>query len=1011
MEQEYLNLFSKLSNSDSTIRTNAEETFKQQQISDSTIALSLLNITLNQNCAEPARQQAVVLLRRYVSNNWPGIGDKCITQISPDVKQRVRQELFRGFDDQSSKIRNGIAYCISTIAGQDWPQEWPDFCNLLEQGLKNPASLNASLKVLVEFSTDISIEHLKIFVQTFFQPLAMLIMSPDCSFINKMHAFTIFQSCFQLSSECDETSKKLMASNIQATLDLIKSALATKSSNTFEYYGYIASSVQLMTLLLMYFSKESRNDLPAILTSIWKRFCETADVYTTAYIESVDSSLELDSELEDGEKIGISPFLNDCIQFIVEVQTKKRGRKLIEGELPEIMFKLIALSQITGDQLETWEDDLEVFQEEETMSGYGASSIRAAAQEALSEQMPTEYTNPSMFIEKIWKASEIAIERFKGTWQICEAVSLTLVSLSGLIGNEENAKDICKKEFDQFVSSIVLPKVKNFENKWLTGRLLIFSGKYSQKLEPELTAQLLETTTNFLQQDNIHSKILAIRALHGMVDNLMVSNRQKELEATLDRNVTAVLQLASKSFGSEILNSCLEILHSLLEINKEITSKHAPVCTEMLCLLLTHNTTDPLLAEDVLEVMDQLLASKSIADQVVSQMTPVLSGILTNQIKPDGDSDSNFTLVATAIEAVEHVAKSSRNNDMSVSEEQFSKFLQAVYIPALLQTAKPNADSALIHNAVDASKAVFTTEYGPKLLLNLRHEDKSYIEYTLQLISVVLSPTVDESAALNIGKLITLLVSKCGQELQQNNLLDSLLTAVLNKLKSAETLSVQQSLLLVFGQLMCENINAVITFLSSMNAIEPVLSLFTEKYPDFFGFLERKVGIVSLANLLKYAVAYSDQCLLNMQVKGEEIVTEKRQTRSATKLNPKRYTALPLPIKLYKILLNEVQVQMDKTMRIEKSTYSSESDYDDAYSDEEEGLDHSFEDFINGGMGFIDDDDEFFDANELKDNPVSNVDIIEHVSVILKAIPHNEQIGQALNDLERATAQSLGISY
>merc|ERR1719461_1771931 len=145
------------------------------------------------------------------------------------------------------------------------------------------------------------------------------------------------------------------------------------------------------------------------------------------------------------------------------------------------------------------------------------------------------------------------------------------------------------------------------------------------------------------------------------------------------------------------------------------------------------------------------------------------------------------------------------------------------------------------------------------------------------------------------------MISKCGSERQANNLFNPLLTECLKKLQSAQTLSVQQSLLLVFGQLMCENLSAVLQFLQTVNATEFYFKLFVEKYAEFFGFLERKIATIALTKILEHAIATSDQSLLSMQVQGDEIFSEQRVSRSAAKNNPKKYQMLPLPVKIYKL--------------------------------------------------------------------------------------------------------------
>jgi len=676
---------------------------------------------------------------------------------------------------------------------------------------------------------------------------------------------------------------------------------------------------------------------------------------------------------------------------------------MVANQMPQIIAQLIELSQITCNMLETWEDDIEEFQNEEDMYGIGSGSVRAVAQEALTESIPVEYDDMEQYSTWVWAGVQIALTKTQN-WQIFEAVAVSLVNLSGILANER-AENVCVEQFKSFRDSILLPKITENNNKWLTGRLLMFAGKYVSKIEN--SQQLINACSDFLATDSIHSKIFAIRALQAFIENLE-EEKSKQLEPCLEKNISEVLKLASKSIGTEVLNTCLEILIFLLDINPDISDRHAPAVTDMLCHLLQTNTTDPLLAEDCLEVLEKLLRNKGTADKVVGVVTPVLMKILTNQI-PDGDNSNDFTLLATAIESIEKISRGSRNYDNSVSVESFSAFLEAVYIPACTHAIKPNSDSALVQNLVDASKAILSTSYGAKLLMQLKHDGKTFLEYTFQLISYVLSDGCEESAALSIGKLILSMISKCGSELQANNLFNPLLTECLKKLQSAQTLSVQQSLLLVFGQLMCENLTAVLQFLQSVNATEFYFKLFVEKYPEFFGFLERKIATIALTKILEHAIATSDQSLLSMQVQGDEIFSEQRVSRSAAKNNPKKYQMLPLPVKIYKLLIQEFESQLEKKQA--KMNISQMDEFEESFDDEDDENPEDLLDYLGAGADFLDDGDDLYDEVELRDNPFASLEVMDLIPECLKKVPHNDQIGQALTPKERATAQNLGFSY
>ncbi len=65
-----------------------------------------------------------------------------------------------------------------------------------------------------------------------------------------------------------------------------------------------------------------------------------------------------------------------------------------------------------------------------------------------------------------------------------------------------------------------------------------------------------------------------------------------------------------------------------------------------------------------------------------------------------------------------------------------------------------------------------------------------------------------------MGRLVTTLIRKTGDRLGEN--LENLLKAVLSKLSGTKTLSVAQSLLMVFAQLVHNQMEALLNFLTAV---------------------------------------------------------------------------------------------------------------------------------------------------------------------------------------------------
>jgi hypothetical protein len=109
----------------------------------------------------------------------------------------------------------------------------------------------------------------------------------------------------------------------------------------------------------------------------------------------------------------------------------------------------------------------------------------------------------------------------------------------------------------------------------------------------------------------------------------------------------------------------------------------------------------------------------------------------------------------------------------------------------------------------------------------------------------MLDPKAGDTGCQHIGKLITTLVRHTAHVLGDN--LDFILKAVLSKMQSTETLSVQQSLIVVFAHLMHSKMEAVLAFLSGLPgptgrpSLEFLMSEWVAKATMFSGAYECKV--------------------------------------------------------------------------------------------------------------------------------------------------------------------------
>lgn len=94
-------------------------------------------------------------------------------------------------------------------------------------------------------------------------------------------------------------------------------------------------------------------------------------------------------------------------------------------------------------------------------------------------------------------------------------------------------------------------------------------------------------------------------------------------------------------------------------------------------------------------------------------------------------------------------------------------------------------------------------------------------------------------------------------------------------MQRTETLTVMQSLIMVFAHLINTEFDAALNFLSTVpgptgkSALHFVLTEWVSRQHSFFGRYDRKVTVVALCKLLEYGVTQDDSRLNEITVKEE----------------------------------------------------------------------------------------------------------------------------------------------
>jgi hypothetical protein len=165
----------------------------------------------------------------------------------------------------------------------------------------------------------------------------------------------------------------------------------------------------------------------------------------------------------------------------------------------------------------------------------------------------------------------------------------------------------------------------------------------------------------------------------------------------------------------------------------------------------------------------------------------------------------------------------------------------ATALPKLNRLLMATTEGGVLRPGVEAIK--FMLMHDHQQVFEWHDEtNRSGLEVCLIIIDKLLSPSIEDNAASEVGGLAAELVEKAGQE-RLGQYLEQLLRAVAQRLATAEAAPFIQSLLLVFARLSLVGAHDVVEFLNQIqidgkSGLQVVLSKWLENSINFAGYDE-----------------------------------------------------------------------------------------------------------------------------------------------------------------------------
>ncbi|XP_011612357.1 importin-9 isoform X2 [Takifugu rubripes] len=1004
------------------VRATAEEQIKVLEVTEE-FGVHLAELTVDPQGALAIRQLASVILKQYVETHWCSQSEKFRPPETTDkAKAAIRELLPGGLREAISKVRSSVAYAISAIAHWDWPEAWPQLFTLLMEMLVSGDvnAVHGAMRVLTEFTREVTDTQMPLVAPVILPEMYKIFtMAEVFSIRTRSRAVEIFTTCANLICAIEElekgVAKALIFPVVQQFTEAFVQALQMPDGPSSDS-GLKMEVLKAVTALVKNFPKPMVSSMQQILPIVWNTLTESAAFYVRTevnYTEEVDDPID-----SDGEVLGFENLVFSIFEFVHTLLENNKFKTTVKKALPELIYYIILYMQITEDQIKAWTANPQQFVEDEDDDTF-SYSVRISAQDLLLA-VAAEFQNESAAAlaaaatRHLQEAEQAKNSGDEHWWKIHEACMLALGSVKTII--TENVKNR-RIQFDMhgFLAGVILADLNLAASPFLLGRALWAASRFTAAMSPDLIQQFLQATVSGLYVTQPPSvRISAVRAIWGYCDQLKLSESTHVLQPFLPSILEGLVQLAAQ-FSSEVLTLVMETLCIVCTVDPAFTTgAENKICPLTIAIFLKYNN-DPVVASLAQDIFKELAQIEGCQGPMQMRLIPTLVSIM--QAPPDKIPSG---LCATSIDILTTVVRNTK--------PPLTEVLVCQAFPVVAQCTLRTDDNTIMQNGGECLRAYVSVAL--EQIAQWRDEQgNNGLWYVMQVVNQLLDPRTSEFTAAFVGRLVSTLISRAGTELGEQ--LDQILRAILSKMQQAETLSVMQSLIMVFAHLVHSQLEPLLEFLCSLPgptgkpALEFVMTEWMSRQHLFYGQYEGKVSTVALCKLLQHSLNTDDKRLQDIVVKGEEIYSpdDGIRTRSKSVKNPERWTNIPLLVKVFKLIINELSTVVEaNASRANAADWSQDSsgmwednDAEDEDEDEEdEGLAGQLLSELIASNKYDDDyyeDDEEDDPDALKD-PIYQIDLQAYLTDFLTQFaqqPCYSMFSGHLNNNERQTLQSIGL--
>ncbi|THW41829.1 putative importin 9 [Aureobasidium pullulans] len=971
MERQIVQLLQDTQSSHEGPRTNAELQLRQLYTNTS-FAPTLVAVSTHQSIPLATRQAALLLLKQFVQQVWsPQFEEfKGEMLVSAEDRATLRQALLDLATDahQERKIKSAASIVVSKIATADFPDEYPNLLPTLLRIINNgqDGQLHGALKVLQDLIDDCFNDDQFFNVAHQIVSSVFAVAASSRPTILRALAVSVFRSCFDMLEmvlEDHKTAVKAFAEDTLATwypffLDTLNMPVPNvpveqeESQNPVaeNYRGIIALKLQVVKVLMrvrQIFPSALAPQAPALFAATWQELNNLRQSYHESFILH-----DRQGRLEDADGLPFTldflvleeiDFMQACLRAAPvrkQLEEQLRSQSMPDTWVTEVMKLAVTYSHITTEEEGLWDIDFNIFVAEESNVTANYTPRTACAdlviklgewQSAATIEGLLHHTRELYSTDSSWKSKEAAL------------FILNQLLTDFFEADRPMVPEVAAAYIDFVRYAMQQEHVFLRARGHLTASSLVrAAGDAVGGIATSLMEQSLHAITN---DPSDVVKVSCIRSMQAYLAGVSTDNARSMQAAVIAAIHTFVTEL---DFGE--LDESEDIMIAIVETLRDVIMIDTRICLtgSGLDVLFTiaswcsFNYQIYILITETFEDLTETLSDSGpdVYTQLCAKVLPSLSGAFDVANLTDENSLTN--LAADMLTALAEHGPSPLPQGFIVT-----------IMPKLTRLLLESPDEELLKSATSATR--YMLEKDPEQMFNwANHDGKSGLEVVLVIIDRLLGPTVEDNAAGEVGGLAAALVEKAGSE-RLGPYLAQLLSAVAHRLSAATQTQVIQNLILVFARLSLLSAREVIDFLAQLaingeSGLQVVLTKWLENSVNFAGYDEIRQNIIALSRLYDL----HDPRLDTIQVKGDMIMptSTRIMTRSRARANPDQYNIIPAPLKIVKILVDELLSPLTNAISrgVENLAPASEVEKAESVASDESGWEDE-DGFLDLGAG------------------------------------------------------------